>query len=631
MFRRSKSVFQRFLFILLVISFFSFNSSTSQDSSNYVEKNYDKHEYYIPMRDGVKLFTIVYSPKDESVKYPIMLTRTPYSVGPYGKDKFKEALGPSELFEKEGYIFVYQDVRGRFMSEGTFDDMRPYIPDKKSNKDIDESSDTYDTIDWLIKNVDNNNGKVGMWGISYPGFYTAMGTIDAHPALVAASPQAPIADWFVDDDFHRNGAFWLPHAFNFYSVFGIPRPEPIKKWPRPVFTIPTPDGYNFFLKMGSFENTDKEFYKGRIPSWNQFLDHPDYDEYWQARNTLPHFNHIKPAVMTVGGWFDAEDLYGALHTYASIEEKNPGIKNTIVMGPWFHGGWARSEGDHLGNIWFGSKTSKFYGQNIELKFFNYYLKGKGEANLPEAYVFETGTDQWKTYDRWPPENVKKEKLYFYSSGRLSFDKPASYNSDFDEYISDPNKPVPFTASITNEMPREYMDEDQRFASTRPDVLVYQTEILDKNVTIAGPMLADLFISTSGTDADWVVKVIDVYPDTASDNKSNPPGVRMGGFEMMVRGDIMRGKYRNSYEKPEPFIPNKVTEVKVPLQDINHTFLKGHRIMIQIQSSWFPLADRNPQKFTDIYHAKESDFQKAIQRVYHAGSYPTHLEVNILND
>jgi putative CocE/NonD family hydrolase len=628
---RIKRIFQYFLSILLVLSFFSFNSGKTEKGSNYIAKNYDKHEYYISMRDGVKLFTVVYSPKDRSVKYPIMLTRTPYSVGPYGGDKFKEALGPSELFEKEGYIFVYQDVRGRFMSEGTFDDMRPYISDKKNNKDIDESSDTYDTIDWLVKNIENNNGKVAMWGISYPGFYTAMGIIDAHPALVAASPQAPIADWFVDDDFHRNGAFWLPHAFNFYSAFGIPRPEPIKEWPRPVFTIPTPDGYNFFLKMGPFKNTDKEFYKGRIPLWNQFLDHPDYDEYWQARNTLPHFKHIKPAVMTVGGWFDAEDLYGALHTYASIEDKNPGIINTIVMGPWFHGGWARSEGDHLGNIWFGSNTSEFYEQNIELKFFNYYLKGKRDAKLPEAYVFETGTNQWKTYDKWPPENVKRENLYFYMNGKLSFEKPASHNSDFDEYISDPNKPVPFTASITNEMPREYMDEDQRFASTRPDVLVYQTDELGKNVTIAGPMIADLFVSTSGTDADWVVKVIDVYPDTASDNKSNPPDIKMGGFEMMVRGDIMRGKYRNSYEKPEPFIPNKVTEVKLPLQDINHTFLKGHRIMIQIQSSWFPLADRNPQKFTNIYHAKESDFQKAIQRVYHAGSHPTHLEVNILND
>ena len=625
----SKRLFYSFISFLLVLTFFSFNSCTSTDNSSYVIKNYDKHEYYIQMRDGVKLFTVVYTPKDESVKYPIMLTRTPYSSGPYGEDKYKEALGPSKLFEKEGYIFVYQDVRGRFMSEGTFDDMRPYNANKKSNKDIDESSDTYDTIDWLIKNIENNNGKVGMWGISYPGFYTAMGTIDAHPALVAASPQAPIADWFIDDDFHRNGAFWLPHAFNFYRFFGVPRPEPIKEWPKPVFTIPTPDGYNFFLKMGSFENTDKEFYKGKIPSWNQFLDHPNYDEYWQARNTLPHFNHIKPAVMTVGGWFDAEDLYGALHTYASIEQKNPGIENTIVMGPWFHGGWARSEGDHLGNIWFRSKTSEFYRQNIELKFFNHYLKGKGDANLPEAYVFETGTDKWKTYDKWPPENVKKENLYFYPDGKLSFDKPASYNSDFDEYISDPNKPVPFTASITNKMPREYMVEDQRFASTRPDVLVYQTDILDKNVTIAGPMLADLFVSTSATDADWVVKVIDVYPDSAVDNKNNPPDIKMGGLEMMVRGDIFRGKYRNSYTNPEPFIPNKVTEVKVPLQDINHTFLKGHKIMIQIQSSWFPLADRNPQKFVDIYHAKESDFQKAIQRVYHAVPYPTYLEVNVL--
>ena len=627
----SKRLLQIFPAVVLTLTFLSLNGCSSPGGKAYVQNNYDKQEYYIEMRDGVKLFTVVYTPKDNSEKYPIMLTRTPYSSGPYGKDTCKEKLGPSDLFEKEGFIFVYQDVRGRFMSEGKFIDMRPYISNKKDKNDIDETTDTYDTIDWLVKNIKNNNGKVGMWGISYPGFYAAMGVIDAHPALVAASPQAPIANWFIDDDFHRNGAFWLPHAFNFYSAFGVPRPEPIKEWPEPVFKIPTPDGYRFFLQMGSFENTDKKFFKGEIPDWKNFLDHGNYDEYWQSRNTLPHFNNIKPAVMVVGGWFDAENLYGALHTYESIEGKNPGIKNSLVMGPWFHGGWARVDGGHLGNIQFASKTSKFYQDNIELKFFNYYLKEIGDAKLPEAYVFETGTNKWKTYDKWPPENLKQQKLFFHSGEQLSFSMPSPNEPDFNEYISDPAKPVPFTASITYKMPREYMVEDQRFASTRTDVLVFQTDILDKDITIAGPMVADLFVSTTGTDADWVVKLIDVYPDDAPDNDPNPQDIRMGGFQMMVRGDIFRGKYRNSYETPEPFIPNKITEVKIPLQDINHTFLKGHRIMVQIQSSWFPLADRNPQKFVDIYHAKESDFQKATQRIYHNNQYPTHLEINVLEN
>src|SRR3989304_2091097 len=386
-----------------------------------------------------------------------MLTRTPYSSGPYGKDTCKEKLGPSDLFEKEGFIFVYQDVRGRFMSEGKFIDMRPYISNKKDKNDIDETTDTYDTIDWLVKNIKNNNGKVGMWGISYPGFYAAMGVIDAHPALVAASPQAPIANWFIDDDFHRNGAFWLPHAFNFCSAFGVPRPEPIKEWPEPVFKIPTPDGYRFFLQMGSFENTDKKFFKSEIPDWKNFLDHGNYDEYWQSRNTLPHFNNIKPAVMVVGGWFDAENLYGALHTYESIEKRNPGNKNYFVMGPWIHGGWVRTDGDSLGDISFDSKTGEYYVKNIELPFFNYYLKGKGELNLPEAYIFETGSNKWQKYDSWPPSNAKDKSIYLFENQSLTFDSPKADNG-FDEYISDPSKPVPFTKEVTTDVPKAYMVE-----------------------------------------------------------------------------------------------------------------------------------------------------------------------------
>jgi putative CocE/NonD family hydrolase len=581
------------------------------------------------MRDGIKLFTAVYSPRDTSINYPILLNRTPYNVEPYGENNYKSNLGPSALFAKEGYIFVYQDVRGCFMSEGTFVEMRPYIQNKKSLSDIDESTDTYDTIDWLIKNVPHNNGRAGMYGISYPGFYAAMGAIDAHPALKAVSPQAPIADWFIDDDFHRHGAFWLPHAFWFYDEFGISRPIQRNEWPQPVFSTKDPDGYNFFLTMGSFRNSTDKYFKHQIPFWDSIMAHPDYDAFWQARNTLPHFNNIKPAVMVVGGWFDAEDLYGALNTYKSIEQKNIVNRNSLVMGPWYHGGWERSKGDKLGDIYFGSETSAFYQNDIELPFFNYYLKDIGAIKLPEAYVFETGANEWKQFDQWPPKNVKETSLFFRENKELSFENSNVDRNLFDEYISDPEHPVPYTKQTTERMLREYMDEDQRFAAERNDVLVYQTTPLEEDITISGPIEANLFVSTSGTDADWIVKLIDVFPDTAKDLSPNPCNIKMGGYEMMVRGDIMRGKYRNSFSIPEPFIPNKITKVSFQLQDILHTFKKGHKIMVQVQSSWFPLADRNPQKFENIYFARDNDFQKATQRVYHSKEYPSCLKIFIL--
>ena len=618
-----------FCSILLVVITAGTLVFSQNNDSLYISRHFDKQEYMIPMRDGVNLCTVVYTPKDTTSDYPILLNRTPYSVGPYGKNEFRDELGPSKLFVKEKYIYAYQDVRGRFMSQGTFEDMRPYFPDKKSNKDIDESSDAYDTIDWLVKNVKHNNGRVGIYGISYPGFYAAMAAIDAHPALAAVSPQAPIADWFVDDDFHHHGAFWLPHAFWFYTVFGIPGKGPYKQWPEPVFTTGNPDGYDFFLKMGSFKNTTEKFYKHRIPFWDTLMSHPNYDAFWKARNTLPHFNNIKPAVMTVGGWFDAEDLYGALKTYESIEDKNRINRNILVMGPWFHGGWERSEGDHLGDIRFGSKTSEFYQKYIELPFFNYYLKGIGNLNLPEAYVFETGANKWRRFSFWPPKNIKPANLYLQGGEVLSFNVPGNKKISYEEYLSDPSRPVPFTQEVTERMTREYMVEDQRFASRRQDVVAYETASLSKNITLAGPITADIYVSTTGTDADWVVKLIDVFPDTARDNNPNPCNVRMGGYQMMVRGDIMRGKYRNSLEKPEPFVPGKITQVKFIIPDVFHTFKKGHKIMIQIQSSWFPLVDRNPQKFVDIYYAEESDFQKATQRIYHSSKYPSKISVNIL--
>ena len=592
------------------------DKSPLRAQTSTVKDAYTKSEHMVPMRDGVKLFVAVYSPKDASQKYPILLNRTPYSCGPYGPNAYKDNIGPSPLFAKEGYIIVYQDVRGAWMSEGTYVNMRPQNDQKTKSSDIDESSDTYDTIEWLVKNIPNNNGRVGMWGISYPGFYTAVGTIEAHPALKAASPQAPIADWFIGDDFHHNGTLFLPHAFNFFSGFGRARPKPTSVGSGERFNHGTPDGYKFFLEMGPLSNGDKKYFHGSIAYWTEMLEHPNYDSYWQARNTLPHLRNIKPAVMTVGGWFDAEDLYGAVNTYKSIEKQSAGASNILVMGPWFHGGWSRSDGDMLGDVRFGSKTGEFYRENIELPFFNFYLKDKGTLKLPEAYVFETGSNKWKTYEQWPPSSAHIESIYLDSNGNLSFTIPADSKS-FDEYVSDPSKPVPFINNIAIGMTREYMVDDQRFVARRPDVLVYQTPALTEELTVAGPLTASLFASTTGTDSDFVVKLIDVYPDDAPDNQPNPSGMKMGGYQMLVRGEPMRARFRNSFERPEAMVPNKVEKIEYVMPDVNHTFLKGHRVMVQIQSSWFPLVDRNPQKFVNIYAAKDSDFQKATQRVYHS--------------
>jgi putative CocE/NonD family hydrolase len=594
----------------------------------FVKANYTKYEYQISMRDGKKLFTSVYVPKDDSEKWPIMFDRTPYSVAPYGIDNYRTALGPSEKFARDKFIFVYQDVRGRNMSEGTFRDMTPQIDRKKGPQDVDESSDTYDTIDWLVKNIPNNNGRVGMWGISYPGFYTAAGVIDAHPALKAASPQAPISDWFIGDDFHHNGALYLPHAYRFFNGFGRPRPEPAIPAPTAPPSPNWVDAYTFFMRLGPLSTVNEKYYKNDIAFWNEMMKHPNYDEFWQARNLRPHLKNITPAVMTVGGWFDAEDLFGALEVYKSIEKQSPGATNTLVMGPWFHGGWAgRSDGESLGNVHFGDKTSDFYRDNIEFPFFEFHLKGKRDPNLPEAFVFETGTNVWRKYDAWPPKNARPASLYLEAGGKLSFTAPSG--DSFDEYISDPDKPVPYIAGQASGMTREHMTEDQRFAASRPDVVVYQTEPLESDITIAGPLRPSLFVSTTGTDSDFVVKLIDVYPDDYPDNNPNPAGVRMGGYQQLIRGELMRGRFRNSYAKPEPFTPGKTEKVEYAMPDINHTFRQGHRIMVQVQSSWFPLADRNPQTFVDIYNAKASDFKKATERIYHSPGANSRVIVNVV--
>lgn len=596
----------------------------------YVKEHYTKYEYRIAMRDGKRLLTAVYVPKDQSQPWPILLYRTPYSVRPYGADQYKPDLGPSAVFGKQGYIFAYQDVRGRWMSEGEFLDARPYQANKTGPQDFDETSDTFDTIEWLIKHVPNHNGKVGMWGISYPGFYTSAGMIDAHPALKAASPQAPIADWFIGDDWHHNGAVMLPHVFNFMAVFGRPRPQPIKK---STFTFDhdTPDGYQFFLDMGPLANADTKYFKGDVAFWKEVMRHGTYDEFWKARDVRPRLRAIRPAVMTVGGWFDAEDLFGALETYKSIAANSPSTRNMLVMGPWVHGGWSQGDGSSVGPVLFNEKTGPFFRESIELPFFEFYLKGKGEMKHPQAWMFQTGANQWRRFDAWPPRQAQSKSLYLRAGGRLATepDREAAGAAAYDEYPSDPARPVPFLSKIAIGMAPEYMVDDQRHAARRPDVLVYQTEVLEEDFTVAGPIKVELHVSTSGTDSDWIVKLIDVYPADYPDPSPNPTGVRMGGYQQLVRGEPMRGKFRHSFEKPEPFVPNQPASVNFTMPDICHTFRTGHRVMVQVQSTWFPLVDRNPQTFVDIYTAKESDFRQATQRVYRGRDTASRVTVQVL--
>jgi putative CocE/NonD family hydrolase len=612
-----------------VALFLGLTSFAQQKDSAYIRDNFIKIERNVPMRDGVKLFTAIYIPKEKNQKYPFLLNRTPYTVSPYGEGNYKTSLGPSPGLLKEGFIFVYQDVRGKWMSEGEFVDVRPQLKDKKGKKDIDESTDTYDTIDWLLKNVKPNNGKVGVYGISYPGFYSTTSLPGAHPALKAVSPQAPVTDWFIGDDFHHNGAFFLADAFNFYSTFGVLRPKPITpdKGPK-AFQHPIKDNYRFFMDLGAVKNVNKKYFGDSIKFWNDLMAHGNYDEFWKARNITAHLHHVKPAVLVVGGFFDAEDTYGTLKTYKAIEEQNPGASNNLVMGPWFHGGWVRSTGEQFGAIEFGQPTSTWYQKNVEYPFFMHHLKEAQGLKLAEATIFVTGSNEWKSFDTWPPKDTESKTLYFHQDGKLSFTKPAVTKS-FDEYVSDPNAPVPYQSGVQAHRTREYMIDDQRFAARRPDVKVYQTDILTEDITLTGALTADLLVSTTGTDADYVVKLIDVYPEDAVAPKENPKDIMMGGYQMLLRGEIMRGKFRKSFEKPEPFVPGEITTVKYALPDVAHTFKKGHRIMVQVQNSWFPLADRNPQKFMDIYTADDKDFQKATHRIYHDASNASGLNVTVL--
>lgn len=617
-----------------------FEIATDADYVRAIREFYTKYEYRIPMRDGVNLYTTVFVPKDETRKYPVMLQRTPYSLAPYGVENYPATNAPfalrrhapSRLFVREGYILVHQDVRGRLMSEGTFVDVRPVLGDAAKPRDIDESTDAYDTIDWLVKNVPRNNGRVGVWGISYPGFYAAQAAIHAHPALKAVSPQAPVTDWFMGDDFHHHGAFFLADAFGFYSSFGKPRPEPTTKvtW---GFDYGTGDIYDFFLAMGPLPNANAKYLDGKIPFWNELMAHGTLDAFWQARNPRPHYKDIKPAVMTVGGWFDSEDAFGALATYRSIETQRPKGQNTIVVGPWKHGGWARTDGDHLGNISFGAKTSMFYREKIEFPFFEAHLRDRPAPKMPEAWMFETGVNAWHAFPVWPPKEMKPTRMYFRAGGKLLTDAPAAPTDDgaaLDAYLSDPRKPVPYVGHATGEIDSDYMTEDQRFASRRPDVLTYVSAVAKEDFTLAGPIEASLWVATTGTDADFIVKVIDVHPDNAIDADPNPRGVRMAGYQQLVRGEVMRGKFRESFERPLPFKPGEPAKVQFVLPDVFHTVRLGHRLMIQVQSTWFPLVDRNPQTFVDIYQAKESDFKAATHQLYRTPDRPSNLLLPVLS-
>lgn len=597
----------------------------------YIRAHYTKSEHQIPMRDGMRLYTAVYAPKDLSQKYPILLNRTPYSLRPYGVNNYRSSLGHGEAYMREGFIFVYQDVRGRNRSEGEFVHVRPVIPpEKRRQKDIDESTDTYDTIEWLVKHLPNNNGRVGMFGISYPGFYAAMGAVAAHPALKATSPQAPVTEWFIGDDFRHNGALFLTHAFNFLTTFGRGAPpEGITSWPR--FEYGTPDGYDFHLRTGALQNYDEKYLRGEIAFWKELLENDTYSEFWKSRDPRSHLKGITPAMLTVGGWFDAEDVFGPLRVYEAAERQGPKSANLLVMGPWHHGAWSRPGYDRLGDVRFHQDTSKFYLDKIEFPFFMHHLKEKGEgAKLPEAYMYETGRNEWHAFPVWPPKEAKEKTFFLSENGRLAGEKPAAGAAAFDEYISDPAKPVPFVGYITDRMTIDYMVADQRFAGRRPDVLVYETEQLENDLRLAGPLKVKLHVSVSGTDADFVVKVIDVYPNDYPDNAPNPANVRMGGYQQLLRGEPFRGKFRRSLEKPEPFKPGEMDVVEFEMPDIFHTFRRGHRLMVQVQSTWYPLVDRNPQKFMPIQEAKAADFVKATHRVYRSAAAPSALTVLTLD-
>jgi putative CocE/NonD family hydrolase len=611
-------------------------SPQTRPDTSWFRANYTKREVMIPMRDGVRLYARVFLPNDTTSRHPIVMVRTPYGNAPYGPDAFPRGLDHiTRAYAREHFIIVGEDVRGRWMSEGTFMDVRPVVAHRTS-KDVDETTDTWDTVDWLVKNLPLNNGRVGVRGTSYPGFYAEMAAIDAHPAVKVVSPQAPVTEWMGGDDFFHNGALLEAHSF-FFNFFGRPRAQPTSVMP-PFPDFGTPDGYAYAMRLGALSNLNPRVYHDSVAFWDSIVAHPQWDAFWAARSAIPHLRDLRPAMLYVGGWFDTENLWGALHGWAAARRQSPGGEVRLVMGPWHHGQWNGVPGDSLGMIAWGSPTTVFYADSIEIPFFNYYLlDSQPQPRRFTAAVFETGRDRWHFLGSWPPPEARPRDLYLGAGGALSLTAPRERAPAFDEYVSDPMKPVPYTDEITQWYDPAFMVGDQRFAARRPDVLVYQTPPLDSALTVAGPITVDFDVSTTGTDQDFIVKVIDVFPDDYGRDQEfsygrAPRAARMGGYEMLLRGDVLRGKFRSDPAHPshaEPFRPGVVTPIRFVLNDVYHTFLPGHRVMVQVQSTWFPMVDRNPGRFEDIYTARDADFQKTTQRVYRSAAHPSHLVLPVL--
>jgi putative CocE/NonD family hydrolase len=615
------------LLFVFLLPFQVFAQETPRFDQEWVKQHFVKSEHLIPMRDGKKLYTAIYTPKNGKEKYPILMNRTPYSCRPYGVDQYRSRLGPNVYLMQEGYIFVYQDARGRYKSEGNFREMTPAIPVKKGSQDVDESSDTYDTIAWLLKNT-NSNGQVGMYGISFPGYYSTAALPQAHPALKAVSPQAPMSDEFIGDDCYHNGAFFLMDNFGFYSGFDGPKNENGEGY-APHFRAKYQDAYQYFLDFGSLKKANAAPYFADSSSiWRQVVGHPTYDVFWQSRDIKRHLTQVKPAVLVVGGWYDAEDLYGALKTFSAIDRQSPKTNAKLVMGPWTHGGWAAPSWTSFSDYNFGTDVNKYYQMEVETKFFNYHLKNQGQFALAKATIFETGSNMWKNYESWPPANSQPIAYYLSEKGKFSPTKPILKDSH-SEYISDPSKPVPYSPVIGAHRNNAYMAEDQRFAARRPDVLVFETDSLTEDLNLTGEVIANLFVSMTGSDADFIVKLIDVWPKDSFLEKEGQKSMAMDGYQQMVRSEVLRGKFRNSFSKPEPFQKDQVTPVTLKLNEVAHTFKKGHRVMVQVQSSWFPLVDRNPQKFMNIFEAEDNDFEKSLIRLHHDNTHSSHILLPVM--
>jgi uncharacterized protein len=603
--------------------FLAFPAAAQQDRQDYA-KLFDKTEVMIPARDGVKLHTEIYSPKNAPELLPTIFERTPYGLTDDEKGYSRKLSRYAEMIP-DGYIFVFQDIRGRYGSEGKFVMQRP-VRDPKNPSAIDEGTDTYDTIDWLVKNVPHNNGRVGLLGISYGGWLAVMGMLEPHPALKAVSEQASPADMFLGDDFHHNGAFRLSYGFEYSTMMETDKTNF-------SFQFDRFDTYEWYLRLGALSNANKEYIHGTLPTWNDFVAHPNYDSFWKQQAMSYILTRPRVPNLNVAGWWDQEDFYGPMKIYEILEKEDPDHLNYLVAGPWNHGGWARSAGNSLGPISFGSDTAVYFRRNIEAPWFAYWLKNKGSLPLQEALLFQTGSDTWVKFDSWPPREAKVRELYFRADGQLSFNAPSADSLQaFDSYISDPAHPVPYrNRPIDMTYPEDHpggwytwLVQDQRFVDQRPDVLTWQTGELKEDVTLTGQVTAKLFASTTGSDADWIVKLIDVYPE------KDPEKWQLSGYQLMIADEVFRGRFRNSFEKPEPITPGAVTPFKIDLHTANHVFKKGHRIMVQVQSTWFPVIDRNPQRFVpNIFEAKESDYQKATQRIYRSKRYPSAVEITVL--